>query len=211
MDGGRLLAFAALSLAIIVFPGPSVLFIVSRAVSLGRRSALITVVGNAMGEFLQVGVVAIGMGAVLQRSALIFTVVKLAGAAYLLYLALVTWRHRGRVTADPDRHGGGQRTGRTLLQGAVVGATNPKTMVYFAAVLPEFVQPSLGHVPLQLLLLGLIWLAIALVSDSAWGVLAGAGRAWLGQRPRLLRRAQGASALVMLALGAGLAATSRSS
>lgn len=211
MDLGRLLAFSAIALVVIAVPGPSVLFIASRAVSLGRAAALATVVGNSVGEFGQVLVVALGLGQLLERSAPAFTAIKLFGAAYLCYLGVVAWRKRPSVAAALSVPGAPSSRWRIVGQGLVVGATNPKSMVFMAAVLPEFVDRTLGHVAIQLLVLGLVWVGIALISDSAWGLAAGAARGWLTHRPQQLERAQKASALVMIGLGAGLALTSRTS
>lgn len=211
MDLPRLLAFGAITLLVIVIPGPSVFFIVSRAVSLGRGAALGTVVGNSVGEFVQVLVVALGMGQLLERSSTAFTVVKLLGAAYLLYLGVLAWRQRRSAAAELVHPSSAPSRWRIARDGFVVGLTNPKSMVFFAAVLPEFVDRSLGHTSLQLLVLGLVWVGIALISDSAWALAAGTARAWLARRPRQLERAQGASAVVMVGLGVGLAVTSRAS
>jgi threonine/homoserine/homoserine lactone efflux protein len=211
MDVPRILAFGAIALLVIVIPGPSVLFIISRAVSLGRGAALATVVGNSLGEFLQVLVVALGMGQLLERSALAFTMVKLVGATYLLYLGVLAWRGRRSGTAELALKSLPRSRWRILRDGLVVGATNPKSMVFFAAVLPEFLDRSLGHTSLQLLILGLVWVAIALISDSAWALAAVTTRGWLARRPRWLERAEGASAVVMISLGVGLAVTSRTS
>jgi len=211
MDLPRLLAFGAIALLVIVIPGSSVLFIVSRAVTLGRSTAVGTVVGNSLGEFLQVLVVSLGLGRVLERSALALTAVKLLGAAYLLYLG---WWPEGVGDRSPQSRGGTiapRRRWRIPWDGVVVGLTNPKSMAFFAAVLPEFVDRSLGHAPNQLLVLGLMWVAIALISDSAWALAAGTARTWLARRPRKLEQAQGASAVVMIGLGVGLAVTSRAS
>ncbi len=209
MDLARLLAFGAIALLVIVIPGPSVLFIVSRAVSLGRGGALVTVLGNAGGEFIQVVVVAVGMGQLLERSALGFTVIKLIGAGYLCYLGVQAWRGRRSTAAVLGTTTSPRSAGRILRDGLVVGVTNPKSMVFFAAVLPEFVDRALGHTVVQLLLLGLVWVAIALVSDSTWALVASTARKRLVARPARLRQAQGASAVVMVGLGVGLAVTSR--
>lgn len=210
MDVARLLAFSAVALALIVVPGPSVLFVVSRALSLGRQAALITVVGNAAGEFGQVVAVAVGVGALVTTSVAAFTVVKLLGAAYLIYLGVQTIR-RGRAGVPlPTSPTPPRSHGRVVWQGLVVGATNPKSMVFFAAVLPQFVAPGLGHVPLQLLLLGLVWVGLALLSDSAWALAAGAARAWFTSSPRRFGTAQAGSGMVMIGLGVGLVLTSRS-
>src|SRR5487761_714106 len=165
MDLSRLFAFSAIALVVILIPGPSVLFITSRAVSLGRRAALATVVGNSLGEFGQVLVVALGMGQLLERSALAMTVIRLLGAAYLCYLGAVAWRGRREVAAALTAYRAPRSRRRIVGEGAVVGLTNPKSMVFMAAVLPQFVDRSLGHIALQLLALGLVWVAIALISD----------------------------------------------
>src|SRR5487761_1107011 len=209
MDWARLAAFAVVALVVIAIPGPSVLFVVSRAVALGRRAALGTVVGNSLGELLQVLVVALGMGPLLERSAIALTVVKLVGAAYLGYLGVSTWRGRRRPALAPQAVSPPRSRAAILRDGLVVGASNPKSMVFFAAVLPEFVVQ--GQAPFQFLVLGLVWVAIALLSDSVWAVAAGTARGWLARRPRQLEHAQGASAVVMVSLAVGLAATSRAS
>ena len=210
MDASRALAFAGVSFLLILFPGPSVLFIISRSLSLGRMPALITVAGNELGEFLQVCAVAVGIGALVAASDLAFTVIKLLGAAYLIFLGIQTIR-RGRshaeVVSTPPASTG---RGRVLAQGITVGVTNPKTTVFFAAVLPQFVDARLGHVPIQILVLGVIWTAIALVSDSVWALAASGARAWLTTSARRLRRLQAGSGVVMVGLGVGLALTSRS-
>ncbi|MGP8248619.1 MAG: LysE family translocator [Candidatus Dormibacteria bacterium] len=209
MDLPRLLAFSLIALAVIAIPGPSVLFIVSRAVSLGRRAALVTVLGNSLGEFGQVLLVALGMGQLLQRSALAFTVVKLLGACYLIYLGVRAWVRRRIIASELMTPAGHRGDGQILRDGLVVGATNPKTMVFIAAVLPEFINRSLGHITVQLPALGFVRVGIALISDSAWGLAAGSARGWLVGRPRHLQRAQTVSAVVMVGLGVGVAVTSR--
>jgi len=204
-----MLAFSLMALVVIAIPGPSVLFIVSRAVSLGRRAALGTVLGNSLGEFAQVVVVALGMGQLLQRSAAAFTAVKLVGAGYLIYLGVRTWARRRRVATELMAPSVRRSDWQILRDGLVVGATNPKTLVFIAAVLPEFVDRELGQVTLQLLVLGLVWVAIAIISDGAWGMAAGTARGWLAGRPRQLQRAETVSAAVMVGLGVGVAVTSR--
>jgi threonine/homoserine/homoserine lactone efflux protein len=211
MDLARLVAFGAIALVVIAIPGPSVLFIVSRAVSLGRGGALVTVLGNAGGEFIQVLVVAVGMGQLLERSALAFSAVRLVGAAYLCYLGVQAWRGRRSAAAALGATTSPRGPVRLLRDGLIVGVSNPKSMVFFAAVLPEFVERARGHTVVQLLLLGLVWVAIALVSDSTWALVAGTARSWLVGRPARLRQAQGASAIVMVGLGVGLAVSSRAS
>ncbi len=212
MDPSRILAFAGVALLVILFPGPSVLFIVSRSLSLGRRRlALLTVAGNELGELVQVCAVALGIGALVAASAVAFTVVKLAGAAYLAYLGIQTIRSRGPAAASGSPPGApaDHSRQRVTWQAFVVGLSNPKTTVFFAAVLPQFADPRLGHVPLQLLVLGLVWTVIALVSDSCWALAASAARSWFTGSARRLRRLQWGSGVVMIRLGVGLAVSGR--
>jgi threonine/homoserine/homoserine lactone efflux protein len=206
---GSLIAFAVTAFALIVVPGPSVLFVISRGVALGRRAAVATVVGNAAGAYSQVVVVAVGLGALIERSAALFTAVKLVGAVYVVYLGVQAVRHRRRLASVIDAATAPRSTRRILREGYVVGITNPKAAVFMAAVLPQFTDPAQGHVRLQLLVLGLIFVAIALVSDSIWGLAAGTARAWLGRSPRRLEALGGLGGLVMIGLGVRLAVTGR--
>jgi threonine/homoserine/homoserine lactone efflux protein len=180
----QLLAFAAAAFVLIAIPGPSVLFIIGRGVALGRRAALATVVGNAAGVYVQVAAVALGIGVIVERSTVVFTAVKLFGAAYLVFLGVRMFRERKSLAAVLDATVVPKSTRRILREGFIVGLTNPKAIVFFAAVLPQFADPSRGHVPLQLLMLGLVFVAIALVSDGVWGIAAGTARAWLRSASR---------------------------
>jgi len=209
MDVSRLVAFSGVALLVILFPGPSVLFIISRSLSLGRRQALVTVAGNQLGEFVQVCAVALGIGALVAVSDVAFTIVKLAGAAYLVYLGVQMIRSRREASAAAAPPPGGVRRRRVFWQGFAVGISNPKTTVFFAAVLPQFADPRLGHVPLQLLVLGLVWAAIALLCDSGWALAAGAARTRLAGSTRRLRRLRWGSGAVMIGLGVGLAVSGR--
>jgi threonine/homoserine/homoserine lactone efflux protein len=205
----HLLAFALTALVIIAIPGPSVMFIIGRALALGRRAAVLSVVGNTIGEYAQVVCVAFGIGAVIERSVALFTVVKLLGAGYLIFLGVRAIRDRraleaalaARVEPATDR--------RLLLQGALVGASNPKTVIFLAAILPEFVDRSRGDVPLQIIILGLLFSAIALVSDSCWGLAAGTVRTRLARSPERLRLIGGAGGLAIIVIGVRLALTGR--
>lgn len=205
----RLLAFAVVSLVFVAIPGPSVLFTISRALTLGWRPALLTVVGNAVGVYVHVIAVAVGVGAMVERSVAAFTVLKLAGAAYLAYLGVQAVRHRRAVADLLTAPVAGTRSRRVVADGFVVGVSNPKSIVFFAAVLPQFVEPAAGLVPVQLLVLGLVSICAALVSDSVWAVVAGAARDWFGRSPRRLAAIGGAGGLVMIGLGVRLAFTGR--
>ncbi len=214
LPADRLLGYALASFIIIVIPGPGVLFVVGRALAHGRRTALATVCGNAAGNYLVAACVALGIGAVIARSAPVFTAVKLAGAAYLIWLGVQALRRRDPAfAADGPAEGalatGGDRT--ALRQGFVVGVSNPKSYILFGAVLPQFVDPATGPVPVQMLLLGLLSVLIGLVSDSAWGMAAAAVRAWFARSPRRYRLVGGAGGLAMIGVGVTVAVTGRSS
>lgn len=205
----RLLAFAAMSFLLIVIPGPSVLFVIGRALSQGRRAVLTTVAGNTAGAYVLVVAVAFGVGAVVERSVVVFTALKLAGAAYLVYLGVKAFRQRHALQADLGDGGASYGTLRSLWEGFAVGVANPKTMVFFAAVLPQFVDRERGHVTAQMLILGLVFNVIAVVSDSAWGLVAATARDWFARSPRRLSAVGGAGGLAMIGLGVTVAATGR--
>ncbi|MFD8966869.1 LysE family translocator [Streptomyces sp. NPDC059568] len=207
----RFLAFAVMSLLVIVIPGPSVLFVIGRALAHGRRTALATVLGNVAGSYALVVAVALGIGALVERSVAVFLTVKLAGAAYLVFLGVQAFRHRKemRVAAMSTPTGPARGDLRTVGDGFVVGITNPKGVVFFAAVLPQFVDHSAGHLPAQMLLLGLVPIAIGLVTDTLWGLGASAARNWFARSDRRLSLVGGAGGFAMIGLGVTVAATGR--
>lgn len=197
---------------LILIPGPSVLFVVSRGVALGRRAALATVAGNASGFALQLLLVSLGVGAIVARSDAVFTGLKLLGAAYLILLGVRNIRDRkalakvfGTVDVAP------KSLRRIVREGFFVGATNPKGIIIFTAVLPQFIDRSRGHVTLQLVSLGAICIAIALLSDGAWAIASGTARHWLGSSSRRLERLSGVGGAMLIGLGVGLAVTGRKS
>jgi threonine/homoserine/homoserine lactone efflux protein len=210
MTLGHVLGFALLSVAVIVVPGPSVLFTVGRALTVGRREALLSVLGNAIGAYMQAVAVAIGIGVIVERSVVVFTVIKLVGAAYLVFLGVQAIRHRRKVT---EALAAGIPTvlpsGRALRDGFVVGVTNPKVIVFFVVALPQFTNPSGGNVPLQMLVLGVLFPVIALVLDSMWALLASTARTWFSRSPRRLEMVGGTGGLMMIGLGATIAVTGR--
>jgi threonine/homoserine/homoserine lactone efflux protein len=209
IPGDRFLAFCALALVVIAVPGPSVLFVVGRALAHGRRTALASVLGNELGELVLATLVALGLGPIVARSALVLTVMKMAGAAYLIFLGVraILQRRAHELAAESGQR---SRDGlRAVADGFLVGVANPKTAVFFIAILPEFVSRSGADVATQMLILGCVFVAIAAVSDSAWSLLASAARAWLGRSPRRLQLIGGAGGLAMIGLGITLAFTGR--
>jgi len=211
VSGAHFAAFAALTFLMVIVPGPSVLFTISRALTVGRRDALLTVVGNAGGVYAQVVAVAFGLGALVTTSAALFTAIKLGGAIYLVYLGVQAIRKRNKlvdaIAADVRTAPG--RTLTVLRDGLVVGFANPKSIVFLAAILPQFVDPAAGSVPAQMLLLGICLPVIAVVCDSVWALVAGSAREWFAGSPRRLRLIGGTGGLVMIGLGTTLAFTGR--
>lgn len=205
----HLLAFTITAWLIIVVPGPSVLFTVSRAIALGRIAGIATVAGNTVGAFTQTVAVAFGLGPLVERSVLLFTVLKLAGAGYLIFLGVQAIRHRHSLaealTATVER----KSAARIVLDGFTVGATNPKIIVFFAAILPQFTDRQAGHVPVQIVVLGAVFAGVALLSDGAWALAAGTVRAWFTRSRRRLELIGGTSGLVMIGIGLRLALTGR--
>lgn len=201
------LAFLVASILFIQVPGPSLLFTIGRALTVGRREALLSVVGNALGLIVQVGFVALGLGAVVAASAAAYTVLKLAGAAYVVWLGVSAIRHRAeaRVALEhPERPA--SKRGRGVRTGFIVGVTNPKTIVFFAAFLPQFTSESGAAAP-QLALLGIVFGILAVCSDSLWALGAGKARAWFARQPRRLDKLSATGGGMMIALGFTLAAS----
>jgi threonine/homoserine/homoserine lactone efflux protein len=203
-----LTAFALTALVIIVVPGPSVMFIVARALTFGRRAALLTVLGNALGEYVQVIAVAFGVGVVAERSVAALSVLKLFGAGYLVYLGVKTIRERHSLVSVL-RPGEAPSNRRYFWQGFVVGASNPKTVIFLVAILPLFVDRVTGNIPLQILVLGAVFSAIALICDNVWGLAAGTARAWFVKSPQRLQLVGAIGGLAIVAVGVRLALTGR--
>lgn len=204
-----LLAYTVLAVVLVAVPGPSVLFTIGRALTVGRRAALLTVVGNSIGFFGQVVAVSAGMGEIVQRSATAFTVVKWAGSGYLIYLGVQAFRHRKSVAETLAAKQKPVPPARAVRDGIAVGLLNPKTIVFFVAVLPQFTDPSAGSVAVQMLLLGAIFPVVALVLDSVWALAAGSASQWFERSPRRLELIGGAGGLVIVAIGIRLALTGR--
>lgn len=209
VSGNQVAAFAAAALVLIVIPGPGVLFVIGRALAHGRRTALLSVAGHAAGNWVVAICVALGVGTIVERSAAIFTAVRLAGAAYLVWLGIQAFRKRDSLAQVLDSAAAPRGDVRAAREGLVVGVTNPKAVILFAAVLPQFVDRSAGHVPAQMLVLSAVSIAIGLASDSCWGLAASTVRSWFARSPRRLGLVGGAGGLAMIGLGITLAVTGR--
>lgn len=200
-------AFALAAFALIAIPGPSVLFVIGRALSLGRKGGLLSVLGNALGMIPAIAAVSLGVGALVAESLVAFTVIKVIGAAYLIYLGAQAIRHRHDHTNETPTVAGRPSSFRLVREGFFVGISNPKTIVFFVAVLPQFVSYEAGGIPLQLALLGMIFFTIALASDSVWALIAGTARSWFAGYPKRRSRMGAAGGVMMIGLGGTLAVT----
>lgn len=208
-DGGTLALFAGAAVALLVVPGPAVLYIVSQSIEHGRRAGLVSMLGVQVGGLVHVAAAALGLSALLVQSAVAFNVVKYAGAAYLIFLGLrkLLLRERFEMTGErPPR-----RLDRLFAQGIVVNILNPKTALFFFAFLPQFADVSKGSVGLQIALLGVLFILIAVVSDGMYALAAGTASEWLRGNARFLRAERWISGTVLVGLGvtAALAAPQR--
>ncbi|WP_205474028.1 LysE family translocator [Nocardioides sp. SYSU D00038] len=202
------LAFVIASALFIQVPGPSLLFTIGRALTVGRRDALLSVVGNALGITVQVLLVAVGLGAVVAASTEAYVALKLVGAAYVVWLGVQAIRNRAEArTAMAAADGTPAQVSRSLRVGFVVGVTNPKTVVFFVAFLPQFVNEPAGHAGLQLAALGVVFGVMCAASDSLWALVAGKARDWFARSPERLDRLGVAGGVMMIGLGATMAAS----
>ncbi|MBO9534202.1 MAG: LysE family translocator [Solirubrobacteraceae bacterium] len=205
----HLVAFFLMAAVVIGVPGPSVLFAITRSITLGRSAGVATVVGNAAGVYVQVILVALGLGAIVAESAAIFTAIKFAGALYLAYLGVMTFLHRRALLGAVVDGAVEPKTLRRILRdGFIVGLLNPKSIVFFVAVLPQFVDRT-GPVTQQLLVLGVMFCSLAVVLDGTWAMLAGTAREWFAKSPRRLEAIGGVGGVTMIGLGTVLALTGR--
>jgi threonine/homoserine/homoserine lactone efflux protein len=197
--------FCLAATALIVIPGPAVLYVVAQSVGHGRKAGLVSASGVASGGLVHVTGAAIGISGLLLSSATLFSAVKLAGAAYLIYLGgrrLLGLEASALVAPTAARS-----HGRLYRDGVVVNVLNPKTALFFYAFLPQFLDPQRGSVALQAAFLGVIFVAIALVSDSTWAVASGSAATWLKEKPVAARVERWVTGSVLVGLGAAAALT----
>jgi threonine/homoserine/homoserine lactone efflux protein len=199
-------AFLVASILFIQVPGPSLLFTIGRALTVGRREALLSVVGNAVGVTTQALLVAVGLGAVVAASVTAYSVIKVAGAAYVIWLGVQAIRHRREAREALEKQVSAKR-GHALRIGMVVGLTNPKTILFFVAFLPQFTNPAAGHVAVQMAVLGAVFGALAVCSDSVWALLAARAREWFARKPARLDKLGATGGVMMVGLGATMLAS----
>lgn len=199
------LAFLVASILFIQVPGPSLLFTISRALTVGRREAILSVVGNALGLAVQAFSVAVGLGAIVAASSTAYTAVKVVGAVYVLWLGIQAIRHRGDARRAMQS-GVPVKRGHPIRIGFTVGVTNPKTIVFFVAFLPQFTDPA-GSVAAQTAVLGLVFAVLGVTSDSLWALAAGRARDWFARRPSRLDGLSATGGTMMLGLGTTMLVT----
>ena len=207
-DRATLLVFSAAALALIVVPGPAVLYIVSQSIDRGRLAGFVSALGIAVGALVHVCAAAIGLSSLLVSSATAFDVVKYAGAAYLIGMGLWTIAKR-RPATEPANAPTERRLRRRFAQGVVVNVLNPKTALFFFAFLPQFVDPEQGAAALQIGVLGLVFVLLAVASDSLWALAAGTASERLRGSRRFLSVQRYVSGSVFVGLGALTAAAKR--
>ena len=188
------------AILIILAPGPSVLFAIARAIAWGRATAIATVAGNALGMFSLSILIAFGLGPILEESDLAFLSVQILGGLYLIYLGIDALRH-SKVHAEDMINQGDTRPSaiKSIKDGFWVGALNPKGLVFFAAILPQFLDKNSENLTAQLLIMGATFALLAFLGDGTWGVLAGTVRIWMAKSPiRLIRLRQLGGAVIVL-------------
>lgn len=199
-----LLPFIAFSLVIIAIPGPSVMFAISRALVLGRRGAIITVVGNGIGVFVQAVAVSVGLGILIESNEVLMTVIRLAGAGFLIYLGINSLRHRRDGIDSPET--ANKTPSRNLLrESIIVGMSNPKTIVFFSAIFPQFVDAARGPIVLQMLILSVVFVVFGISGDAIYALSAGAARDWFAQSPQRIVTIRVIGGTLILGLGVATA------
>lgn len=212
ISSSQFTTFFIASIAIIMVPGPSVLFTLARGVAWGRAVAVLTVLGNSIGTLLLSVVVAVGLGPLLAQSRVFSVVLQLAGGLYLVWLGIGAFRHRhSHAQAMAQREAVRPSNLQIVRQGFTVGVLNPKSLVFFAAVFPHFVDRSKGHETVQLLTFGVVFSIMAFCSDGTWGIIAGTAREWLSGSPRRLVALRTTGAVVMMTLGVLIVASALTS
>ena len=198
--------FVLAALALLLTPGPAVLYIVARSIDQGRRAGLVSMLGVHTGTLVHVAAAAAGLTALLAASAAAFSTVKYLGAAYLVYLGI-----RKLLDRAPDaggRQAGGPRLGRAFLDGVVVNVLNPKTALFFLAFLPQFVDVARGHVGTQILVLGGLFVSLGLITDGSYALTAGSAAQWLRRHQRFVTGERWVSGGMYIGLGVAAAVAS---
>ncbi|GAA4022555.1 LysE family translocator [Allokutzneria multivorans] len=205
VDPHLLALFTMTTLVAMLTPGPDMLFVLGCGIKGGPRAGLFATAGVAVSEAVHVALAAVGLAALFEAAPTAFTVVRVVGAAYLIYLGVQMIRHRGEQTPDVDASGGGMTARKAFLNGLFTNLINPKMVTFTIAFLPQFISPELGQVWLQFAILGAILIALEFVVDGTVGVLAGRIGGWLRRRRSAKRRIDVATGGIFIGLGVRLA------
>jgi threonine/homoserine/homoserine lactone efflux protein len=206
MGGANFSLFLLAAIIIAAVPGPGIFYVTARTLSDGRRAGITSTFGTALGGLVHVVAGGVGVSAIILASAQLFTGLKFAGALYLIWLGIKTFRDAGYVPHEQLCAAGAARAFR---EGVVVEALNPKTAAFFLAFIPQFLDPAAAHPALQFMALGLVSVALNTFADVVVVVLASAARAHLASRPRYVQRLRQGSGLFMAGLGLSLALARR--
>jgi threonine/homoserine/homoserine lactone efflux protein len=202
-DAPSLAVFVVAALALLLVPGPAVLYVVARSIHQGRRAGLASVLGIHVGTLVHIAAATAGLSALVVSSAVAFTAVKIAGAVYLVGLGL--WTLFSRRPETDVALGGERSLRRAFAQGIVVNVLNPKTALFFLAFLPQFVDPDASHPAVQIAVLGLLFALLGLVTDSVWALAAGAAGGLLRRSRRFVRTQRYVTGTVYVGLGVATA------
>jgi len=202
----ELLLFTTAAIVLLVIPGPAVLYIVARSVDQGRKAGLASCAGIATGGLAHVMAAAFGLSALLLSSAMAYSVVKYAGAAYLVYMGIKKLREHP-ASADSVKQVQPASLRHVYAQGVLVQVLNPKAALFFFAFLPQFVNPARGPVTPQFLALGMFFTVMGFTSDSLWALTAGSAAGWLQRNRTFLRHQHYVSGTVYIGLGLATAAS----
>jgi threonine/homoserine/homoserine lactone efflux protein len=204
LDSNLLMSFCLTATVVVFLPGPSVMFIVGRALAVGRPGAVAAAAGDSLGQIVQGLLAALGVGALIAESELLYTGIKFGGAIYLVTMGASTLRHRRHAATETDAGGSAGRSSE-LRKGFLVGASNPKTIVFFVAALPQFVDHGRGNVLLQMLVLLLAYGVLGWIADTLWGVAGSSVRSWAATAPHRIERMIGGGGLCIIGVGIWLA------
>jgi threonine/homoserine/homoserine lactone efflux protein len=202
-DPASLALFLVAALALLLVPGPAVIYVVARSIQQGRRAGLASVLGIHVGTLVHIAAATVGLSALIVSSAVAFTAVKIAGAVYLIGLGL--WTLFSRRPETEVALGGERNLRRAFAQGIVVNVLNPKTALFFLAFLPQFVDPDASHPAVQIAVLGVLFALLGLVTDSLWAIAAGTAGGVLERSRRFVRTQRYVTGTVYVGLGVATA------
>jgi threonine/homoserine/homoserine lactone efflux protein len=196
-----LLTFAFAATLLIIVPGPNVIYIITRGIDQGRKAAIVSAAGVEVGMLFHIGAAVLGLSALVASSEIVFNVVKYAGAAYLIWMGITAIRNKALAveTAIASERA---KPGRLFTQGLIVNVLNPKVGLFFIAFLPQFIEPGRGGSTVQVLVLGGVFLAIAVVSDMVYALASGSIGTWLSTREQIARQRDRFTGVVYILLGA---------